>query len=220
MSDQILGARGGIVPVAEGASSPYLRAGRQNELITSDGKGRYTEGARQGKIFHLMLAAWTSTIAAGNIVGAAAAASTQFALWNPPNSGILISLLKFAVWPISGTAPLPPVSHSYSSTAPTIASAAVTPVVCGNLSSNAPAAGYLTSAAGAALTGSAILKYIRAADLFITAGTAANLQGMKTVEYIDGDIVLSANTCWVPTWPAAGTTFLGGYSITWEEIPL
>jgi hypothetical protein len=47
----------------------------------------------------------------------------------------------------------------------------------------------------------------------------ANLFEPKLTEYIDGDIVLPPGTCWVPTWMGAGTTFLGGYSITWEEIP-
>jgi hypothetical protein len=78
----------------------------------------------------------------------------------------------------------------------------------------------LASAAGSALTGSTALVIIRAADLYITAGTAANLGGFKCVEYVDGDIVIAPGSCWVPTWVAAGTTFLGGYSVTWEEIPI
>jgi hypothetical protein len=62
---------------------------------------------------------------------------------------------------------------------------------------------------------------LRAADLGIGAGAMvpANLFEPKLTEYIDGDIVLPPGTCWVPTWMGAGTTFLGGYSITWEEIP-
>jgi hypothetical protein len=142
-------------------------------------------------------------------------------LWNPNGSGKNLSLLKFQCWAISGTAPVPPVIHSYC-TAPTIATSVVTPIACNNLGmAAASVARALTSAAGAALTGNSILQYLRAADLGIGAGATvpANLFEPKLTEYIDGDIVLPPGTCWVPTWMAAGTTFLGGYSITWEEIP-
>jgi hypothetical protein len=128
------------------------------------------------------------------------------------------------VWPISGTAPIPPVTHSTSITAPSIAESVISPVQCNLVGASAVNPTYrvakgLSSAAGAALTGSTGLVILRAADLCITAGTAANLQGLRLVEYIDGDIVLQPGTCWVPTWVAAGSTFLGGYSVTWEEIP-
>ena len=78
----------------------------------------------------------------------------------------------------------------------------------------------LSSAAGAALTGSSALAFIRAADLRFSAGTYANLATSQAMEQIDGDIVIAPGTCWVPTWTAAGTSMLGGYSVTWEEIPV
>lgn len=212
--------RAGVTQQADGTVSP-ARASRIGAVVTGDGQGRYYEAASRGNVFSLVLTAWSSTIAAGNINAAAAAASTQFALWNPTGSGKNLSLLKFGVFPISGTAPVPCVFHSMSNTAPSIATSVVTPIACNNTGlAAASVAKALASAAGANLTGSSALTIIRAADLFITAGTAANLQGGKMVEYIDGDIVIAPGTCWVPTWIAAGTTFLGGYSITWEEIPV
>jgi len=202
---------------ADGSFLP-LRGTKQGAGAVVDAQGKYYEQASRGNVFSLVLTAWSSTIAAGNINAAAAAASTQFALWNPTGSGKNLSLLKFGVWPISGTSPIPCVFHS-KGTAPTVTSAAVTPVA-NNLagSSAASVAGYMASAAGSTLTGGGALTLIRAADLFITAGTAANLQGHKVIEYIDGDIVIPPGMMWVPTWIAGGTTFLGGYSITWEEI--
>jgi len=211
--------RVGPVTSSDGTVNP-ARASKNGALASSNAQGFYYESASRGTVFSLVLTAWSSTIAAGNINAAAAAASTQFALWNPLNSGKNISLLKFGVWPISGTAPVAGVFHS-KGTAPTVASSAVTPVAC-NLVGTAvtSVAGYMASAAGAALTGGGALTLIRAADLFITAGTAANLQGGKIQEVIDGDIVIPPGMMWVPTWVAAGTTFLGGYSITWEELPI
>ena len=190
-------------------------------MVAGDGQGRYYEQTSRGNVFSLMLSAWTGTIAAGNIVGAAAAASTQFALWNPTGSGKNIALLKFGVFAISGTAPVPPVVHSYC-TAPTLVTSVVTPIACNNVGlSAASVARALTSAGGAALTGGGALSYLRVADLGIGAGstTPANLFQPKLTEYIDGEIVIPPGLCWVPTWMAAGTTFLGGYSVTWEEIP-
>jgi hypothetical protein len=214
-------ARVGLNVQPDGSAMP-LRATRMGGLANADSQGHYYEQASRGNLFHLCLPAWTTTIAAGNINAAAAAASTQFALWNPPNSGVRLSLLKFGVFPISGTAPVPSVFHSLSVTAPTIASAlsGATAPICADGSAKQPSARYVAHAAGTAITGSTALVIIRAADLFITAGAAANLMGGKVLEYVDGDITLPPNTCWVPTWAAAGTTFLGGYSITWEEIPL
>ena len=187
-------------------------------LITKLGAGKYEDDTLQGRIFHMVLAAWTTTIAAGNINAFAAAASSQFALWNPVGSGINISLLKFATWPISGTAPVAGCFHSKFQLSAVLASAAAFPVTPGLVGSpNTPGAGYLSSAAGSALTGSGAATLIRAADLYITAGTAANLVGAKCIEYIDGDIVIGPGYGWAPTWVAAGSTYLGGYSVTWKE---
>ena len=94
-----------------------------------------------------------------------------------------------------------------------IQTAWTTGIAAGNLA--------LSSAAGSALTGSTILQSLCAADLGVGAGsvTTANNFENKLTEYLDGSIVVSPGTCWVPTWITAGTTVLGGYSITWEEIP-
>lgn len=213
---------GGKIGYAWGMDGPgeaALRLDRLYDLVTSNGRAWMAEPCSRNMIFSLILPAWTTTIAAGNIVAAAAAASTQFALWNPVGSGKNLELLKFGVWPISGTAPVPPVTHSFWTTCPTIVSV-------GTAYSNfvgpaaASVARWIASAAGTAATGSSALLTLRAADLYITAGTAANLQGGKCIEYLEGDIILPPGTGWVPTWAAAGTTFLGGYSITWMEVPI
>ncbi|MFA5880560.1 MAG: hypothetical protein WC834_00065 [Eubacteriales bacterium] len=209
--------RVGAITGSNGTVNP-ARGTKNGATATANVQDKYYEQVVGGNVFSLVLAAWTTTVNAGNINSAAAAAVTQFALWNPANSGKNLSLLKFGVWPISGTAPVAGVFHS-KGTAPTVASAAVTPVA-NNLAGAAvtSVAGYMASAAGAALTGGGALTLIRAADLFITAGTVANLQGGRSIENIDGDIVIPPGMMWVPTWVAAGTTFLGGYSITWEEV--
>jgi hypothetical protein len=212
--------RSGVTTLSDGTVAP-ARASRLGALVTGDAQGKYYEQTSRGNVFSLVLSAWTTNISAGNINGAAAAASTQFALWNPAGSGKNLSLLKFGIAINSGTIPVGPVFHSYSNTAPTIATSVVTPITCNNIGmAAASVARALTHVTGSALTGSSILAFIRMADLQFSAGTYANLQGSKAVEYIEGDIVIPPGTCWVPTWTGAGTTVLGGYSVTWEEIPV
>ena len=112
--------RAGLTQLSDGTVAP-ARASRIGAEVVGDGQGRYYEAASRGNVFSAGLTAWTSTVAAGNILLAAAAASTQFAVWNPAGSGKNLSLLKFGVYPISGTAPIPAVFHSATLTAPSIA---------------------------------------------------------------------------------------------------
>jgi hypothetical protein len=213
--------RSGFTTLADGTVAP-ARASRVGGLATADAQGRYYEQTSRGNVFSLVLTAWTTSINVGNVISAAAGAATNFALWNPPGSGKNLSLLKFSCWIISGTMGVPCLFHSYSSTSPTIATSVVTPIACNNIGmAAASVARALTSAAGSALTGSSALAIIRASDLGVGAGVVvpANLFQPKLVEYIDGDIVIPPGTCWVPTFAAQGTTVLGGFSVTWEEIP-
>lgn len=215
--------RAGLPVLLDGTVAP-ARASRIGAEVVGVAQGKYYEQASRGNVFSLVLTAWSSTISTGNVVAAAAATQPNFCLWNPPGSGKNLSLLKFSVWAVSGTAPVPPVVHSYSVTAPTVTTSVVTPIACNNVGMSAAcvAKAVTSAAAGVAITGGSALLYLRAADLSLGAGaiTTANLFEPKITEYIDGDIVIPPNTMWVPTWMAQGTTFLGGYSVTWEEIPV
>ena len=201
-------------------SDAQVRMTRQGALVSALAQGDFYENTARGHVFSMVLNQTTTGIAAGNVHGAAAAASTNFALWNPIGSGKNLSLLKFGVSFTSGTSPIPPVMHSMSITAPSIASVLQNPIQCNNTSKSASSvARGVSSAAGSAITGSSILNFIRMADLMITAGTAANLVGRTCTELINGDIVIAPGTCWVPTWASTAALLLS-YSITWEEIDI
>jgi hypothetical protein len=213
--------RAGLTSLSDGAISP-ARASRVGAKVCGVGQGKYYEATSRGTVFSL-IAAWTTNISAGNQIAAAAGASTQFALWNPIGSGKNLSLLKFACWVVSGTTPVPPLIHSYSISCPTIATSVINPITCNNVGLSASCvAKALTHVTGSALTGSSILQYLCVADLTVGAGATvpANLFEPKLVEYLDGSIVIPPGICWVPTWMAQGTSVIGGYSITWEEIPI
>src|SRR4029077_17095245 len=94
--------RTGLITSSNGAVNPG-RSDKTGAAVQTDGHGHLTEVASQGKIFTGFLSQGTSTVAAGNIVGAAAAASTQFAVWNPIGSTVNLVLLKLRIQQYSGT---------------------------------------------------------------------------------------------------------------------
>lgn len=202
-----------------GAYGP-ARLDPQRNVGVVDAHGDFHDAAVAGNVYSLYLNATSSTVAAGNIEAAAAAASTQFALWNPANSGYVLSLLKFGLGVISGTPTGGGTTHSLSiGHAISIASSGT---VYNHKTGAAGGciAGYLASAAGANLTGSTALKALRVANFGSTATAQASVNTVPCVEDISGDIVLFPGMAWVPTWRGAGTTLLNNYSITWEEVQL
>lgn len=216
--DQVIGP----ITRQDGYAEGPLRIGRQNELITSNSHGRYYEATVRGQLFSLAHQATSGTIAAGNIVGAAAAASTQFGLINPLGSGKYLVLAKFGMGVISGTPPGGPLFHGYI---PGIASLTA-PSPGGTVRSNilsllGSVAVAWVSAAGAALTGSTQLPTIqRVADFSATATAQAIANGhIRAIEMMEGGLIIPPGVMWLPLWSGAGTTLLNAYSITWEETP-
>ena len=207
----------GVVQQSDGTPG-VLRGLRQGGAATGDAQGRYYENTFRGQVFSLALTAWTTGVAVGNLVGATAAVSTNFILWNPTGSGKNISLLKFGVG-VNGTLLTDALYHGYMTTIPTNATTVVTPIACNNLGlAPASIARALTSAAGTALTGNSAPAVLRMADIALVGASTTVVA--KAIEYIDGEIVLPPGTAWLPLWGVAAAAMPGNYSITWEEIPL
>jgi hypothetical protein len=199
-------------------AQPNARQGRTGELIISQAHGRFYEQASRGKVFSLTLTA-TSADNVGNAVGAAAAASTNFALWNPLGSGFNLSILKAYVAAVSGTPTGGPVFHGYiTNSIPTIAS---TGTAYNNLAGGPPpVARYVASAAGTALTGASAVVTGRAMNIDFSASSFASAAGSNCLDLVDGDIVIPPGYGWVPLWAGTGTTLRAAYSVTWEEVPI
>ena len=209
----------GQVTALDGAQN-NLRQGRTGEIILSQAHGRYHEQTSRGQLFTLNLTATTTGIAAGNLIGAAAAASTQFALWNPIGSGFNLSITKCLIGPISGTFAAGPVYHGIIQTSvPTIASVGI---AYNNLvGGKSPVARYVASAAGTALTGGSAPITFRTMNLTFSATAFASAAGTSTIADVpDGDLIIPPGYGWVPLWTAAGTSVLNSYSVTWEELPI
>jgi len=214
--------------LAEGKAGPrVLLPGAQVEvrldnsaaLVTVDGHQRYQEQTYRQNMFSLTLAATSTGVAAGNIVAAAAAASTNFALFNPASSGKLLVLQKFGMGIISGTPGAGPLFHGFISNVPT---ATATGTIYNNYvtgASGSVARSYAT-AAGTTLTGGAAPSVLRIANFSSTNTAQASVGELNAIEIIDGDIIVPPGAGWLPLWGAAGTSLLNAYSISWEEIPV
>jgi hypothetical protein len=215
--------RVGIIASSEGTVNPLTTDTEGALRVASASHGARYEAAANGKIYSLVQTAWTTNIAAGHLLAGTAAANVQFILWNPIDSGVNISLLKFSVNITSGTSPISGMWHAVGSTAPTIATGtlAAGSYINSHYAGTATydgVAGYYTHVTGGAATGASIARVVRSTGISQTAGTYAALGGILLFDNLDGDIVLPPNSFWVPQWAAAGTSMLGGYSITWEEI--
>lgn len=200
-----------------------LRQGRTGEIILSQAHGRYYEQTSRGQLFTLTLSATTTGIAAGNLLGAAAAASTNFAIWNPIGSGFNLSITKVMVGLISGTLATGPLYHAVIQTSnPTINTVSTNGVAYNNLvGGKSPVARYVAVAAGTALTGGSAPVVLRTMNLTFSAAAFAAAAGASTLADLpDGDLIIPPGYGWVPQFSAAGTSVLNSYSVTWEEIPI
>jgi hypothetical protein len=196
------------------------RMGRLGDLITSNLNGFYYEQAKRGNKFSMVCDATTTGAAAGQLNAAAAAASTQFALWNPVGSGVDLVLQKVFFGLISGTVVGGPPFHSLMLNGIPTISATFSAGRMNNMlpGGAAPKARGVAHAAGTALTGGGALTTLRPMGLTYSAGTYAALAGSAAVEVLDGEIVIPEGYGWVPTLVAAGTSVLNVWGVTWDEV--
>jgi len=212
--------------ISADGTQTILRQGRTSELIVSQAHSRYNETAQTGSVYALSLIVTATGVAAGNIVNAAAAAATQFALWNPVGSGVNLCLIETGVSVSSATTmPAGPPFHGLIvGSVPTIASTFDSGRGASNAraGSGAPRAKYVNTAAqaGTALTGASAPIVFRAMELSFNATGFASAGGTYVDEHLDGEIVLPPGTGWLPLWASAGTSMLNAYSVVWEEIPI
>jgi len=213
------GLRVGPQQLADGTPQANARATKEGAAVGANLGGIYEEANIRGQVFSLVLAATTTGIAAGHQSGAGAAASTQFAVFNPAASGKYIVLLEFALGVISGTMPAGPVLHAYIPNVPTLAASGT---VLSNVLGSTPSsiARCYTSAGGAALTGGQAPVNHKIANFASTATPQASPYLVNTMEYIDGKLVIPPGAGWLPMFSGAGTSLLCGLSVTWREVAL
>jgi hypothetical protein len=214
----------GQILATDGAQN-IMRQGRTGEIIASQAHGVYHEQASRSTLFSLTMNAAVTSVVAGNIVGAAANAATQFALWNPAGSGVNLALMRTSVGIISATTMATgPVFHGlFVLGNPTNSSTfdsgkgAVNNVPGGR----PPIARYInTATTGTTITGGTAPITFRAMPYTFSATGFAAAAGTQCTDFLDGDIVIPPGYGWVPLFGAAGTAVIVAYSVTWEEVPI
>jgi hypothetical protein len=210
--------RTGLIASSNGAVNPS-RSDKTGATVVAQGHGELTEPGTQGKLFVAFLSQGTSTVAAGNIAGASAAASTQFAIWNPVGSTVNLCILKLRIQQYSGTPTAGGLTLSTFSATGVANSLATAGAVHSMYIGGAPGFGLcLASAAGAALTGGSALTTLMNTGWSSSATALASPAGIGYTEELQGGIVIPPGYGLVPTWAGAGTTYLVGYSLLWEEV--
>lgn len=214
------GLRIGPQQLSDGIGQAFCRGTKEAAAVGANLSGLYEEANIRGQIFTLVQPLTGTGIAAGHIVGAAAAAATQFAIFNPATSTKNLVLLEFALAVVSGTFPAGPCVHGYIPNVPTLA-ASGTPIsnIMGGAAAASVAKCYVSSA-GAALTGGLAPVGHKLSNFGSTNTAQASPYLVNTIEYLDGKLIVPPGVGWLPMFSAAGTSCLLGWSVTWREVPI
>src|SRR6266404_3206155 len=208
----------GPVPAADG-TQPLLRQGRDDEIITADYVGRFSEATRRRKTFSGTTAIAGTTIVAANNHPIAAAAASAISLYNPLGSGVDLHILQAILIAVSGTPGVGMIvwDVAFNQTITAVQNnngTAGAPPVCNYASGVAGAGRIFTQTALTGSTAQVLLRPFPGA----AAGTIAASSPDEFIDNVDGGIILPPGGLASIATPATGTTFIVGAGITWMEI--
>lgn len=204
-------------PFADGAFGMEHRRDRTNAIVCTDAHGRFHEASTRNKLFSVSTGFLGVTAAAANLVPPAAAAATFLTLYNPPGSGVNLSVLRTKVSYLSGTIEVGTLAYCHH---PNTTNITATPnAVCKN--QNVGLAGSGTTPAGnargyaqTALTGGAVSFE---GDQI---GALPNVAGTTITDNVDGAITVPPGAALTIGLPTNGTAMVAAGSILYEEVPL
>lgn len=211
-ADKVVAARG---------TYTGLRGDHSGALVVQQaGRGTYGEAVLKGNVYSG--SAEGMTLAAGNLVGAAAGANTNTCLFNPSGSGVYAVLLRVSISFDSGTFAAGGFYHGRlpAHSVATSLAAAVAPTNMLFGSGNAAACRFTDSDSGAALTGGTAP--VPVYPMFGTTATVianASPKIGEIVQEIDGAIVIPPGEGYIPLGAGAGTSVVFNFGYVWEEIP-
>ena len=204
-----------VGPRLRGDLFDTFRAGARGELIVGNLRGKWSEMAQRGLVGAVSTPLAGTTIAAGNVAPPAAAAATVLTLYNPPESGIELEILKVIVHHISGTPGAGAWAHCI---AQCIGATKIT--AAQNATPVGSRALALMNAQGftqTALTAGGAHSTYRAFAGTFAGALAASSPGQVIVEEVDGEIVVPAGFAYTPAPPAAGTSHVVGVTIVFAQ---
>jgi hypothetical protein len=205
----------GQIKLADGAPSQLDRAGREGDKIVSELHGRYYEKCSRGGIFLsqidalTLLATHASPLTAGTgtpIIG----------IYNPPQSGVNIAILKAGHATTSGTPGGPlkwnTVSNPQAITG-TNAGSALSALVGSTIFSSAARLWNNTAVTGSA-TG--VMFRMQGGPAAIAAGAGI----YSSFEEHAGDLVIAPGGMLALCCTAVGTTHIISAFVSWEEVAI
>lgn len=188
-----------------------LRQDKTGALVVTEAHGRYHEAASRGKLYIASIAV------AGVAPGTALSTTPAFQIWNPVNSGIIISIKQIFVGYVSGTLGAGALVHAQNSsqTAAPTGGTELTPLSA-NLNGSRGTGRVFTGS-----TVSATTTLIRP-SMSLGAGLASTaLFPSITADFVEGGIVIPAGVLYAYQGiAAAGTSPLLMIGAVYEEITL
>ena len=206
----LIKGRVGRVVAADGTSE-HIRLGSNAEQIVGDAHGRYHESAYRGGLFIV------SNAVAGVAPGTALSTTPPMAIWNPPGSGIVVSINRVSIGYISGTLGAGSMVHAIAAGQVTVPTGGteLTPQ-CAALNSTRGKARCWT---GSTLVATPLI--LRASAIMGAAlATSVAFQSVP-VDEVAGEILVPEGLVWCYQGvAAAGTTPLVAIGVVYEEIPV
>ncbi len=206
----VSGKVGGAGPSADGNFNP-LRQGKTLELIMASAHGKYHEAASRGKLFNACIAA------AGVAPGTALSTTPAMQIYNPTNSGILVSIKRVSVGYLSGTLGAGMLVHSQNASQVAVPTTGTELVpICSLLNgSKGSAKAYTGSTISATST---IIRPSMSLGAFLA--TEASMPPLM-IDEVDGSIVIPPGVIYCYQGiTAAGTTPLLIIGVMYEEISI
>ena len=188
------------------------RLGKSGETITQDAHGRYFEMGYRNKSF------LASTAVGGVAPGTALSTTPPFALWNPPNSGVIASINKAQFGYVSGTlggGSIVWAQYTAQVSAPTTGTV-LTPV---SAMTGSNTSGSIKAYQGSTVAGTPTIvrpSIIIGAFLATTATISPPI-----FDEVAGELLIAPGSllC-LHGVAAAGTSPLILFSVYWEEVPV
>jgi len=186
------------------------RGDKTGAIVVAQGHGAYTEAAYRGSLMEV------STPVAGVAPGTVLSTTPPIVLWNPPNSGKNLSIIKASMGYVSGTL------GAGSILLAAVLSQTTVPTTGTELTPLCSLLGF-PRGVGRTFQGSTLASVPQIIRALFTVGAFVGGANPATdcVDVIDGSIVVPPGTAvCMQGLAGAGTTPLALFGFTWEEIPL
>lgn len=205
--------RGRIVG-GSGTPSPFTAELTGSNRV-SDAHGHYFDAVRYGNVYSV--SARNLTLAAGQGYAQAANATVNFVFWNPPTSGKIASLLKFAFGTLSGTPAAGEINYQLSAgnVITSTANGVHVNLYNGGITGSVMKSWVKTTAS--AIAGTVAFNDCRPA-LVNTATASANPVTTLCTDNLDGEFLLQPGMAFTFGCGGAGTSHVASVGLVWEEL--